>query len=125
MVDEVKSWWRTLSPLATAVIAVLVYAAGILVWGTRIDSRVVNVEARLAVIEARLAVLAESDQNLNNQVIVVNERQQGVLRTLESNARRLEVISSTVNDTNSLLRNHDDRFNSKQRFVPDYPPPLK
>jgi hypothetical protein len=119
VVDQVRSWFATLSPWGTVFIAVAAYIGGVLVWGTRIDYRVSNIEARLLIIDTKISALYDSDHNQSDKLLLLDERQQGVLRTLEANARRLDTINSTVQDTNNLLRNHDERFNPKNRMNPE------
>jgi hypothetical protein len=109
--ESVVSWWRSNSALAAFLAAQLV---GAIVWGATLQSRVDVIEARgspplealtirintleqqnLAQ-ERQLARLAAIDlflAQMDTRLTRFEERQNNVLKTLDDNAKRLDVIN--------------------------------
>jgi len=120
--EQGRSWFSNLPQWATLIIALFVYGAGMLVWGAKVGLRVDYLENHVQSIDQKLGKLEESDKLTSDRLLIINERQQGVLNILGDNGKKLEGINSTMLEINRLLHNHDNRFVSPPDRMKPEPP---
>jgi hypothetical protein len=85
---DTTEWHLNKSVPVTIIFALLVQTAGIVIWATRLDSRVGSLETSQLEQNIRLNKLEESNQLL----ALIKDRQDHVLRTLDSNAKKLDEL---------------------------------
>lgn len=91
-----EQWHLSKSVPVTIVGFLLLQTLGIVVWATRLDSRVGSLEISQHEQNVRIADL----EKFGERIAVINERQQLVLKTLDSNARKIDVLVDALNKAN-------------------------
>src|SRR6266545_2592311 len=87
-----RPWWSSPTVLVSVVGFLLLQASTLLIWGTRLDSRVGYLETMYGEHDRRLARSDEASRKLD----VIDERQRQGQEALSSAARRIEALYETV-----------------------------